>query len=72
MKTMTCKQLGGTCNLKMYAQSWDDIVKLMTAHVRERHPDIAKQMEEMHNEDPEKWEREMKPKWDATPEEQAA
>jgi hypothetical protein len=56
----------------MYAQSWDDIVTLMTAHVRERHPDIAKQMEEMHNEDPEKWNREMKPKWDATPEEQAA
>jgi len=25
-------------------------------------------MEKMHNEDPKKWGREMKPKWEATPE----
>jgi hypothetical protein len=25
-------------------------------------------MEKMHNEDPEKWGKEMKPKWDAAPE----
>jgi hypothetical protein len=25
-------------------------------------------MEKMHNEDPQKWGKEMKPKWDATPE----
>jgi len=37
----------------------------LTNHVLERHPDVAKKMERMHNEDPEKWGREMKPKWQA-------
>ena len=38
------------------------------AMVTEKHPDVGKQMEKMHNEDPKKWGRETKPKWDATPE----
>lgn len=38
----------------------------MTKHVMEKHPDVAKEMETMHKDDPEKWGKEMKPKWDAT------
>jgi hypothetical protein len=34
----------------------------------DKHPEVAKAMEKMHKEDPTKWGREMKPKWDATPE----
>lgn len=34
----------------------------------ENHPDTGKEMEEMHNADPEKWGKEMKSKWDAAPE----
>jgi hypothetical protein len=41
------------------------MVKTMTKHVMETHPDVAKDMEKMHNEDPAKWGREMKPKWDS-------
>ncbi len=37
----------------------------MTKHVIEKHPDTAKAMERMHNEDPKKWGRDTKPKWDA-------
>jgi hypothetical protein len=66
MKTMTCKELGGTCDQRLSAGSWDVMVKVMTKHVMEKHPDVAKQMEKMHHEDPKKWRREMKPKWDAT------
>ena len=44
------------------------MVKIMTKHVMEKHPATAKAMEKMHNEDPKKWGREMKPKWDAKPE----
>ena len=33
-----------------------------------KHPDVAKQMEQMHSEDPKKWATQMKPKWDAAPE----
>ena len=67
MKTMTCKQLGGSCDAQISAETWDDMVKAMTKHVMEKHPDVAKKMEAMHNEDPEKWGKEMKPKWEATP-----
>ena len=68
VKTMTCKQLGGKCDQKLSAGSWDEMVKVMTQHVMERHPDVAKEMAAMHDKDPTRWGREMKPKWDATPE----
>ena len=64
MKTMTCKELGGKCDQKLSAGSWDEMVK----HVMTTHPDVAKEMEKMHNADPKKWGRETKPKWDAAPE----
>ena len=41
------------------------MVETMTRHVMEKHPDVAKKKERMHNEDPEQWGREMKPKWEA-------
>ena len=68
MKTMTCRELGGTCDERLAADSWDGMVKAMTQHVLQKHPDVAKDMERMHNEDPKKWGREMRPKWDAAPE----
>jgi predicted small metal-binding protein len=68
MKTITCKELGGKCDHKLSANSWDEIVKLMTAHVMKKHPDVAKQMEKLHNEDPKKWAKEMRPKWEAAQE----
>jgi hypothetical protein len=42
-------------------------VKAMTRHVMEERPGTAKAMERMHNEDPKKWGRDMKPKWDTKP-----
>lgn len=68
MRTMTCKDLGGTCDQRLTAGSWDEMVKTMTKHVMEKHPDVAKQMERMHKDDPKQWGKEMKPKWDASPE----
>jgi predicted small metal-binding protein len=67
MKTMTCKELGGTCNAKLRASSWDEMANTMTKHVMNRHPEVAKKMVEMYEADPKQWGREMKPKWDATP-----
>jgi predicted small metal-binding protein len=68
MKTMRCKDLGGVCDEPLSADSWDEIVQVMTKHVMQNHPDLAKKMEQMHNEDPHKWGKETKPKWDAAPE----
>ena len=65
MKTMTCNELGGPCDKKLTAQSWPEMVQKMTAHVLESHPQTAKDMQKMHEQDPQQWGREMKPKWDA-------
>lgn len=71
MKTLTCKELGGICDQKLSANSWDEMVQKMTKHVMANHPDVAKQLEKMHNEDPQKWGREMKPKFDNAQEHQS-
>jgi len=68
MKTMSCKELGGPCDAKLSANTWDEMVQKMTKHVIEHHPDTAKEMEKMHTKDPKKWGRTYKPKWDATSE----
>lgn len=67
MKTMTCRELGGPCDKELSAEDWNEMVQVMTNHVMTNHPDTARQMEQMHNEDPTRWGREMKPKWDAKP-----
>ena len=68
MKTMTCRQLGGPCDQQLTASTWDEMVQAMTRHVLDRHSETAKAMKRMHEEDPKRWGREMKPKWDAAPE----
>jgi len=68
MKTMTCRELGGPCEQRLSAETWEAMVDAMTRHVMAKHPETAKAMEKMHNEDPKKWVRETKPKWDAKPE----
>jgi hypothetical protein len=69
---MTCKQLGGNCQQKLSAFTWDAMLKVMTKRVMEKHPkDLAKKLGRIQKEDPEKWAREMKPKWDAAPEQGA-
>ena len=67
MKTLTCRELGGACDQKLTAETWDEMVKTMTAHVMEKHPAVAQAMKEMHETDPRQWGREMKPKWEAAP-----
>ena len=68
MKALTCKELGGKCDQRLTANTWDEIVKVMTKHVIDNHPDVARAMEKMHKEDPQQWGREMRPQWEAAPE----
>lgn len=67
MKTMSCKELGGECDTQLSAETWNEMVDKMTKHVMANHSDLAKRMEEMYKEDPHKWGRTYKPKWDAVP-----
>jgi hypothetical protein len=61
-------ELSGKPNHKISAETWDEAVKKMTAHVIKHHPDVAEDMKKMHEEDPQKWGRKMKPKWESAPE----
>lgn len=36
MKTMTCKELGGACNQKLTASTFDEIAMLTSKHAREK------------------------------------
>ena len=42
MKAMTCRELGGPCDEKLVAETWNDMVRAMTEHVLQNHPDTAK------------------------------
>ncbi len=35
MKTMTCRQLGGPCDLELRGETADDVIKAQDAHLRE-------------------------------------
>jgi len=35
MKTMTCSQLGGTCDLPLRGETADEVIKLQDAHLNE-------------------------------------
>ncbi len=35
MKTMTCHQLGGACDLQLRGESADDVIKAQDKHLRE-------------------------------------
>lgn len=67
---MTCRELGGPCDKKLIAGSWDQMRARMTDHVTENHPETAQKMKEMNEKDPDKWSQEMEMKWDATPEDE--
>jgi predicted small metal-binding protein len=64
VKTLTCKQLGGACDQRLSANSWEEMVQIMTKHVMDNHPDVAKKMEALHKQDPQQWAKENKPKWE--------
>ncbi|WP_421120959.1 hypothetical protein ACE2AJ_06670 [Aquihabitans daechungensis] len=51
MKTMTCKQLGGPCDLEHHGESADDVIKAQDKHLKEMvaagdeaHQQAAKEM----------------------------
>jgi len=51
MKTMTCKQLGGPCDLPLRGETADDVINLQDKHLKEMvaggddaHNDAAKAM----------------------------
>lgn len=70
MKKMTCKDMGGSCNFKMTANTTEEMIAQGMAHVKMSHPEIVEQMSKMTPEENEKWNNDFKTKWETTPEEQ--
>ena len=35
MKTMTCRQLGGACDLQLHGNTADEVIKLQDKHLKE-------------------------------------
>lgn len=54
VKSMTCREWGGKCDQKLSASSSDEMVRAMTSTCGKA-PDVAKEIEKMHNEDFKKW-----------------
>lgn len=55
MKTMTCKQLGGTCGYKIIANTPEEIIKNGMKHVEENHPEVTRKMEDISYEESRNW-----------------
>ena len=76
MKTMTCKQLGGACNLEFHANTFDEMAELSKKHGMhmfqkgdKEHRDAMNKMQElMHSPDAmQKWFEERNKEFDTLP-----
>ena len=71
MKTMTCKEMGGTCDVAMTAATEKDMMDAGWKHVEEAHPDIVESMKTMSKEDKDAWAAKFHETWEAAPEDSA-
>ena len=71
MKTMTCAQMGGTCDASMTTGTEAEMVQAGMAHITEAHPDIAEQVAAMTQEEKDTWAADFHAKWEAAPEDAA-
>ena len=67
MKQMTCAQMGGpqTCSFIVTGKTAKDMVKNAMDHVKQAHPDMAKDIEKMTPEETKKWMKDFRPKFEA-------
>jgi len=74
MKTLTCKQMGGTCDHPITAATPDEMMALGMAHLESAHPEMAAQVKSMAHDDPMMiaWMETFQKTWAETPEDPAA
>lgn len=70
MKTMKCSDMGGPCDEKISANSWEEMKARGMKHLGRAHPEMAEQMKSWNPTDVEKWEAVAKAKFDALPDTQ--
>lgn len=60
MKTMTCKQLGGPCDLALQGSTADDVIKAQDAHLKAAVADGDTAHQTAHNEMKARWKHPLK------------
>ncbi len=68
MKTMTCREMGGDCDMEISAETSSEMAEKMTAHVMGSHPEVAEKMSTMTDAEHDVWENEFHKNWDVAPE----
>lgn len=77
MKTMTCKQLGGACDLEFHANTFEEMAKLSQKHGMEMHQkqdaahlEAMKKVQELMKSpgDMQSWQEEKRKEFEALPE----
>lgn len=70
MKQIICREMGGpeTCSAIVTGNNPEEIVNNGMDHVRQAHPDLARNIQGMSREETDKWMSEFKSKFDGLPE----
>lgn len=68
MKTMTCRQLGGTCDETFSTNSVEEMKNRGLAHGEEAHPEVIERINKMSPEEKEEFDARIQAQWDAAPE----
>lgn len=70
MKTMTCKELGGPCDVAITASDKNDMMNKGMAHMEEAHPEMAADIKAMPKDDPKmiEWNQKFDADFEASPE----
>ena len=70
MKTMTCSQMGGTCDAKVQGATEDEMMKNGMMHLEEAHPEMAATIKATPMDDPmmKEWGEKFHTDFEATPE----
>lgn len=71
MKTMTCSQMGGSCDASMTAATAEEMATMGMAHLHEAHPEHAAEVAASTQEEKDAWMADFQAKWDAAPEDAA-
>ncbi len=68
MKTMTCNDMGGSCDVALSGDTPEEMIANATKHVEEAHPEMAANIKNMTAEETATWRTDFQTKWDAIPE----
>lgn len=71
MKTLTCAQMGGMCEEKIQGETQDEMLGKGMQHVKDAHPEMAKDISSMPADHPAmvEWSQKFDETWAAAPEE---